>query len=224
MSGWNQINPKMIEVPASMGVLARKGAMLAYTGDVTFAPTAGQGGMGGFVGRMVRGEQVSMMQMQGNGNVLLGHAGLQIKILQPQGQQLIVEADRLLAYDNSMQAATRSLQAASGGGGGGGGGIRGALRGAVQGVATGQGLWTTVLTGPGNAAILSHGPVFELPVGNAQVKVDPQAFVAALGQVQVEVKIKAGFREMTGRGSGEGVQLECSGSGTVLVQASEQKI
>lgn len=220
---WNQINSKMIEVPAAGGVLSRQGAMLAYTGDVRFSPTAGGGGVGGFVGRMVRGEQVSMMEIQGNGNVLLGHAGLTVTPLSIQGDQLVVEADRLLAYENRLQAATRAL-ASSNSGGGGGGGLRGMLRGAAQGVATGQGLFTTVLTGQGEAAVLSDGPVFELPVSGAEVKVDPQAFVAAVGQVKVEVSMNVGFREMTGRGSGEAVQLKCSGSGRVLVQASERKI
>ncbi|WP_354702319.1 hypothetical protein DSM112329_02676 [Paraconexibacter sp. AEG42_29] len=219
---WTQINSKMIEVPASDGVLARHGSMLAYKGEVVFAPTAGSGGVGGFVGRMVRGEQVSMMQVQGQGTVLLGHAGLNIEILDGGGEQIIVEADRLLAYDNSKQAATRSLSQASGGGGGGG--LRGALRGAVTGAVTGQGMWTTVLTGPGGVAVLSHGPVFSLPVGGGEVKVDPQAFVCAVGQVKVEVSANVGFREMTGRGSGEGIQLKCSGSGKVYVQASEQKL
>ena len=39
-------------------VYARRGAMLAYTGEVNFQPTrpAGQG-VGGFVGRMVAGER-----------------------------------------------------------------------------------------------------------------------------------------------------------------------
>ncbi len=228
---WTQINSKMIEVPAAQGVLARRGSMLGYTGNVTFAPVAGSGGGGGMsalagmAGRALAGEAVPLMQVQGNGNVLLGHAGLTITCLDVSGNQLVVEADRLLAYENQLQSATRSLsQAAGGGGGGGGGGLKGMLRGAVQGVATGQGLFTTVLTGNGEAAVMSHGPVFKLDVSGAEVKVDPQAFVAAVGNVQVEVSMNVGFREMTGRGSGEGVQLKCSGSGQVLVQASERKI
>lgn len=220
---WTKINSKMIEVPANSGVLARSGSMLAYKGEVVFAPTAGAGGVGGFVGRMVRGEQVSMMQVQGQGTVLLGHAGLNVEVLDDVNEQIIVEADRLLAYDNSKQAATRSISAASGGGGGGGG-LRGALRGAVTGAVTGQGMWTTVLTGPGGVAVLSHGPIFELQVGGGEVKVDPQAFVCAIGNVKVDVSANVGFREMTGRGSGESIQLKCSGSGKVLVQASEQKL
>lgn len=231
---WNQINSKMIEVPAAQGVLARRGAMLAYTGDVTFAPVAGAGGGGGMgmsgiagmAGRAMAGESVPLMQVQGNGNVLLGHGGLTITCVDVSGNQLIVEADRLLAYENNLQTAVRSLSQANAGsgGGGGGGGLRGKLKGAVAGVATGQGMFTTVLTGNGEAAVMSHGPIFKLDVQGADVKVDPQAFVAAFGNVQVELSMNVGFREMTGRGSGEGVQLKCSGTGQVFVQASERKI
>ncbi len=44
------------------------------------------------------------------------------------------------------------------------------------------------------------------------------------GQVRNKLSTALGWREMVGRGSGEGFQLELSGSGAVYVQASEEKL
>jgi uncharacterized protein (AIM24 family) len=56
------------------------------------------------------------------------------------------------------------------------------------------------------------------------VSVDPQAYVAHVGQVTVDIAASLGWRDAVGKGSGEAIQLKCTGNGTVYVQASEQKI
>jgi uncharacterized protein (AIM24 family) len=212
-----QVNGKVITADVVPGreVLARRGAMLAYTGDVHFSPVhMGPGGAGGMVGRMVAGEQVAMMVAQGSGTVHYGYRGLYVTIIELDGSgPLTVEADRLVAHDAALQSTTVFL--------GSQGGIRGAVRGAVS----GQGLFTTQLHGYGTAAVLSHGGTIAIPVGNGgPVAVDPQAFVAHVGQVTVDISASVGWRDAVGRGSGEAVQLKCTGHGTVHVQASEQKL
>ncbi len=54
--------------------------------------------------------------------------------------------------------------------------------------------------------------------------VDPQAYVAHVGQVDADIAVNASWRDAVGRGSGEAIQLKLTGSGTVYVQASEQKV
>ena len=76
---------------------------------------------------------------------------MQTKIVQLQGDQLTVEADKLLCYDSGLQAGTMFL------------GQQGGLRSIVQGQMTGQGLFTTQLTGHGQAVLLSHGPRVRAP-------------------------------------------------------------
>ena len=123
------------------------------------------------------------------------------------------QADRLVAHEAALQATVVFL--------GSQGGIRGAVRGAVS----GQGLFTTQLHGVGAAAVLSHGGTIAIPVdGSRPVAVDPQAYVAHVGQVQVDISASVGWRDAVGRGSGEAVQLRLTGNGTVYVQASEQKL
>ena len=223
---WEKVNSKLLRTHLSGGsLLSRRGAMIAYFGDVHFAPKVSMsGGVGGFVGRMIAGEQVPMMEASGSGSILYGYRGMQVTLLELTGDQVTVEADRLLAFPAHMQAGTVML--GGGSGGGGGGGLMGALRGAARSVATGSGIATTVISGSGPVAVISHGPVFELAVrpGGAPVAVAPQAYVAHRGPVDVALRSSAGFRDVVGRGSGEAFQLHCQGQGTVFVQASEEKI
>jgi uncharacterized protein (AIM24 family) len=200
--------------------------MLFYTGPVQFSPHSGAGapgggmggrgglgGVAGMAGRAMQGEHVAMMAAHGSGEVYYGHAGLHVTVVDMSGGgMLTVEADRLLAHDYSLQSSVVFL--------GSQGGVRGAVRGAV----TGQGLFTSQLTGSGFVAVLSHGGTIELPVQQGRpTVVDPQAYVGHTGQVTVDVSASVGWRDAVGKGSGEAVQLKLTGQGTVYVQASEKK-
>jgi uncharacterized protein (AIM24 family) len=215
---FEQINSKVVRAQVGPGqeILARRGAMLGYEGQVTFRPIAGQGqGVGGRVGAVMSGESNQMMATEGQGRVLYGFRGLYVTIVQITGDSLTVEADRLLAHDANLQTSIEMV--------GGGGGMGGAIRGAVRGAMTGQGLFTTKVSGQGSAALLSHGGTFPLQLNGETVGVDPQAYVGHVGALQVDLKASVGFRDAIGRGSGEAFQLHLSGHGTVYVQASEKK-
>ena len=210
---FEQVNSKVVKAAVSptAPVLARRGAMLGYSGRVAFRPVAGQGrGVGGMVGSALAGESNPMMATEGQGEVHYGFRGLHVTVLQLTGDTLTVEADRLLAHDANLQTGIELI---------GQGGVRAAVRGAV----TGQGLFTTKVSGHGAVALLSHGGSVPIPVGGEPVSVDPQAYVGHTGALQVELSAKVGFRDVVGRGSGEALQLKLTGQGTVYVQASEQK-
>lgn len=210
------VNSKVVRATVSpqRPVLARRGAMLGLTGDVVFRPVQGQGGgPAGMIGAALTSESVPMMATTGTGTVLYGFRGLHVTVLDLDGTSpLSVEADRLLAHDADLQTSVQFL---------GSGGLRGVVRGA----ATGQGLFTTRVTGTGAVALLSHGGTFALQVSPGDVVgVDPQAYVAHTGALNVDLKAKVGWRDAVGKGSGEAFQLHVTGSGTVHVQASERKL
>lgn len=213
---FESVNSKVVKaaVTDSAPLMSRRGAMLGYTGNVSFAPVSGQGGAGGFIGRSVTGEQQSMMLSRGSGEVFYGFRGLHQHVIELNGaESLTVESDRLLVHDANLTSSIIFL--------GSQGGIRGAVRGAVS----GQGLFTTQLSGRGSVSVLAHGGVFEVPVNSStQVRVDPQAYIAHKGDIQVDLSTSVGWREAVGRGSGEAFQLKLQGTGTVYVQASEEKI
>lgn len=214
---FREINSKMVEAQVIPGqkMYSQRGAMLAYRGDVSFTPslTGGQGGVMGMIGRRVANEQTPLMTVEGSGTVMFGHGGHHIQVIGLTGETLYVEADRLLAFDGTLQQGTMFM------------GSQGGVMGMVRGQVTGQGLFTTTLKGHGSVAVMAHGGVIELPITpNRPVHVDPQAYVAHHGDVRNKLSTALGWRDMVGRGSGEAFQLELSGQGAVYVQASEEKL
>ncbi|MEU1666921.1 MULTISPECIES: AIM24 family protein [Streptomyces] len=214
---FNVLNSRMVEAQVQPGqtLFSQRGAMLAYRGEVRFTPsiTGGQRGVMGMIGRRVAGEATPLMTVEGSGTVMFGHGGHHVEVIHLSGETLYVEADRLLAFDGSLRQGTMFM------------GSQGGVMGIVRGQVTGQGLFTTTLEGHGSAAVMAHGGVIQLPITPGRpVHVDPQAYVAHRGDVRNKLSAALGWREMVGRGSGEAFQLELSGSGTVYVQASEEKL
>ncbi|WP_329023450.1 AIM24 family protein [Streptomyces sp. NBC_00690] len=214
---FREINSRMVEAAVFPGqrIFSQRGAMLAYKGEVSFTPNTqgGQGGLASMIGRRVAGEATPLMTVEGSGTVMFGHGGHHVHLVHLSGDTLYVEADRLLAFDGTLEQGTMFL------------GSQGGVMGMVRGQVTGQGLFTTTLRGSGAVAVMAHGGVVELPITPGRsIHVDPQAYVAHRGDVQNKLTTALGWRDMVGRGSGEGFQLELSGSGAVYVQASEEKL
>ena len=127
-----------------------------------------------------------------------------------------MEADRLVAHDADAAVHGGRSSAQQGG-----------LRGAVRGAVSGQGMFTTQLHGFGSVAVLSHGGTIALPVRRRPADHGRPAGLrrATSGSVDVDISpSRSSWRDAVGRGSGEAIQLKLTGSGTVYVQASEQKI
>ncbi|MFE9676493.1 AIM24 family protein [Streptomyces sp. NPDC006259] len=214
---FREINSKMVEATVLPGqrLFSQRGAMLAYKGEVSFTPNmqGGQGGVMSMIGRRMANEDTPLMSVEGSGTVLFGHGGHHVQIISLTGETLHVEADRLLAFDGTLQQGTMFM------------GSQGGVMGMVRGQISGQGLFTTTLKGHGSVAVMAHGGVFEVPITPQRpVHVDPQAYVAHHGEVRNKLSTALGWRDMVGRGSGEAFQLELSGNGTVYVQASEEKL
>ncbi|MFG3253078.1 AIM24 family protein [Streptomyces sp. NPDC048172] len=214
---FREINSKLVEAQVIPGqrMFSQRGAMVAYTGEVSFAPNmqGGQGGLMSMIGRRVANEATPLMTVEGQGTVLFGHGGHHVEVVNLDGDTLCVEADRLLAFDGSLEQGTLFL--------GSDGGVMGMVRGQVS----GQGLFTTTLKGKGAVAVMAHGGILQLPITpDRPVHVDPQAYVAHYGDVRNKLSTALGWRDMVGRGSGEAFQLELSGNGAVFVQASEEKL
>ncbi|SCK35079.1 Uncharacterized conserved protein, AIM24 family [Streptomyces sp. WMMB 714] len=214
---FREISSKMVEAQVLPGqrMFSQRGAMIAYKGDVRFTPNmqGGQGGLMNMIGRRVANEATPLMTVEGQGTVMFGHGGHHVEVIELDGDTLCVEADRLLAFDGTLEQGTLFL--------GSDGGVMGMVRGQVS----GQGLFTTTLKGKGAVAVMAHGGIIQLPITPAApVHVDPQAYVAHHGDVRNKLSTALGWRDMVGRGSGEAFQLELSGNGAVFVQASEEKL
>ncbi|MEH6796646.1 MAG: AIM24 family protein [Rhodococcus sp. (in: high G+C Gram-positive bacteria)] len=185
---------------------AMSGSMVAYEGDVTFK-SAGMGGGGGFraaLKQKVTGESLSLMGVSGKGTVYFAVDAQDITLVDVQGDNLHVESSQLLALTGQLKTDIKFS------------GLRGA--------SSGQGLFTTVVSGTGTVALLSKGgPIIALAVDpQYPLVVDPDAFVAHRGQLNQSFVTDVTWRSAIGGGSGEAFSLRFDGQGVVYIQPEER--
>ncbi len=212
MPEYSLVNSKMLSVRLrNEEVFAKRGAMIAYTGFVDFAPTSsGSEGMRGAAMRSVTGERMTLMSARGTGEVLYAYYGMHVTMIPLRGETFYAESESVLAYDGRLRSGTEFM---------GQGGVGGLIRGA----ATGSGLFTTTLEGMGELAIVSEGGAIALDVTPQRpIFVDPQAYVGHRGQLQSTLVTDVGWKTFVGQSSGESYQLKFTGQGTVYIQAAER--
>ncbi|WP_344825691.1 AIM24 family protein [Actinocorallia longicatena] len=207
MAQFRMNGSKMLAVDlAGETVRALNGSMVAYEGQMNFkrqGMTGGDGGLMGAVRRRVAGENVTLMEVTGQGTVYLASEATEITLVHLQGDTLLVESSNLLALDGQLRTGVQFS--------------------GLRGMSTGQGLATTKVEGHGTVAIVSDGPAIALEVTQGQpLCVDPQAFVASRGQLQQDFVTDANWRTMLGQGSGETFQLRFNGHGLVYIQPAER--
>ncbi|WP_121194345.1 AIM24 family protein [Motilibacter peucedani] len=186
-------------------VRALTGSMVAYEGSVTFKHSgiSGGGGLKAAIKRKVTGESLELMEMTGNGIVYCAANATEVELVELQGDTLHVESSSLLALDGSLRTDVAFA------------GLRGA--------SSGQGLFTTTVTGMGTAAVLSDGPMIALEVSpQFPLVVDPDCFIAHRGQLQQSFVTDISWKTMIGEGSGENYSLSFQGSGVVYIQPAER--
>jgi uncharacterized protein (AIM24 family) len=188
------------------GIRAISGSMVAYDGQVQFKSAGMGGGEGVMAGlkRKATGESLSLMECTGSGVVYLAVDAQDITLVELNNETLQVESRQLLALVGQLRMDVKFA------------GVRGA--------ATGQGLFTTTVTGTGQVAILSAGgPLIGLEV-SAQypLVVDPDAFVAARGQLNQSFITDISWASVVGEGSGEPYSLRWEGQGVVYIQPAER--
>ncbi|MFD7578663.1 AIM24 family protein [Kitasatospora sp. NPDC059817] len=189
---------------AGEAVKARHGSMVAYTGQMSFKKLTGGGdGLRGMVARRLTGEQMTVMEVKGQGTCYFADKATEINLVRLNGETLFVEADNLLCTEGSLRTGTTFT--------------------GLNGMSSGNGLFTTKVEGHGWAAVTSNGPAIILRVGQGQpLRVDPGAYVAHTGSLRRSLKSGAGWTTVIGEGGGEAVQVEFTGEGLVYVQPSEK--
>ncbi|MFI6983050.1 AIM24 family protein [Embleya sp. NPDC050154] len=186
-------------------VKARNGTMIAYDGRMTFKRLSGGGeGLRGMVTRRLTGEGMTLMEVSGEGTCWFADRATEINLVQLTGETLHVESSNLLAVDQSLRTGTEFT--------------------GLSGATSGQGLFTTTVSGQGTVAVTSDGPAIVLRVSQSEpLSVDPGAYVAHTGQLRKEFVKDVNWRTFIGEGSGESVQLRFQGEGLVYVQPTERQ-
>jgi uncharacterized protein (AIM24 family) len=192
---------KMAKVMMQQGqdLLARSGAMVAYTGLIDFNPNPPQ------IANMMRswatGEGVPLMVCTGQGELYLADYGKDVVVLQLSNEALSVNGKNVLAFDSSMQWGIERVKGVS--------------------MLSGMGLFNVVIRGTGWVALTSRGTPMVLDTREAPTFVDTDALVAFTEGLHIQPKRTARLGGLIGRGSGEAFQLGFSGQGLVVVQPSE---
>ncbi|MER7044142.1 MULTISPECIES: AIM24 family protein [Streptomyces] len=189
---------------AGDAVRAKNGSMVAYDGQMAFKKMSGGGeGIRGMVTRRITGEQMTLMEVRGQGTCYFADRASEINLVSLGGDKLYVESSNLLCADGSLRTGTSFT------------GLRGG--------ASGHGLFTTTVEGSGQAAIMSDGPATVLRVAPGYpLCVDPGAYVAHQGNLQQNFQSGVTFRTLMGEGGGEAFQIRFEGDGLVYVQPSER--
>ncbi|GLF94720.1 AIM24 family protein [Streptomyces yaizuensis] len=185
-------------------VKAKNGSMVAYDGRMAFKKLSGGGeGIRGMVTRRITGEQMTVMEVKGEGTCWFADRATEINLVGLHSDKLYVESSNLLCAEASLRTGTSFT------------GLRGG--------ASGQGLFTTTVEGSGQVAIMSDGPAVLLRVTpQYPLSVDPGAYIAHQGSLQQKFQSGVTFRSFIGESGGEAFQIRFEGDGLVYVQPSER--
>ena len=195
----------MLEVRLNGMVWAKAGAMVARKGAVKFTR---QGlleqGLGTLFKKMISGEGLQLMKIEGQGRAYLADAGKQVTLLRLAGESIFVNGNDVLAFETGIESKITMMRR-------------------VAGMLSG-GLFNMRLSGHGIVAITSHYEPLTLPVTaqGGPVFTDPNATVAWSGSLTPEIVTDISLGTLVGRGSGETLQLRFAGEGWVVVQPYEE--
>lgn len=196
---WVKQSGKMLKATLGPDVLAAKGAMVAYQGQIRFEHQ-GSGSLGKFVRRALTNEDTPLMRVTGQGEVFFARLAEDIFLVQLEGDALSINGANLLALDAELDVDVHRVQGA------------GMLAG---------GLFNTIVTGHGTVAVTSDGPPMLLDCSRQPTFVDIQAAVAWSASLSPQVTSSMTMKSMLRGGSGEAFQYAFHGPGFVVVQPSE---
>ncbi|WP_165021078.1 MULTISPECIES: AIM24 family protein [unclassified Dysgonomonas] len=185
-------------------VMLKKGAMVAYDGNVKFEREGMLSkGIGNLLKKAVSGEGTSMMKTAGTGRVYVADLAKKIRILYLENEAINVNGNDILAHEAAIQSDVKMMKSVAS--------------------IMGGGLFQVRLNGTGHVAITTHGdPLTLLVKPGKPVFTDPNATVAWSGNLTPKMKTDVSFKTFIGRGSGESFQMQFEGDGWVIVQPYEE--
>lgn len=198
-------SPYMLELNISnQTVMLKKGAMVAYTGNVKFEREGMfSKGIGNLLKKTVSGEGTTMMRTAGTGKVYAADSEKRVRILYLENESINVNGNDILAHEQSVSSEVKMMKSVAG--------------------IMGGGLFQARLSGTGHIAITTHGNPMTLLVKPGQpVYTDPNATVAWSGNLKPTMKTDVSLKTFIGRGSGETFQMMFEGEGWVIIQPCEE--
>ena len=199
-------NDKMLEVKVRGRVWSKLGAMVAYSGNLSFKREGMlDGGIMKALVRAVTSEMEPLAKIEGQGVAYLADQAKEITVLKLTGDAVNVAGHALLAFEDTVQHKITMHRSAAG---------------MVSG-----GLFSVRLSGQGMLALLSHGRPLTLRVtGGETVYTDPNATIGWSENLSPQLRVDSSLKTIFGRGGGETFQMAFQGEGFVIVQPYEENM
>lgn len=212
MARFEVVNELTLKITFDNGerVHTKAGAMIGFQGDLKFdkellGPDNNRGVVGaalGQLGRRLSGENLPLMlvtpKCQSIG-LFANEAQHVVCIDLQHGERVSVESENILAFTESCHYGVRFFGA---------------------GTVSQKGLMTSVITGPGQVALLTDGNPIVL---NGPCCVDPDAFVFYTGQENPQFKLQLSWKNIIGQASGESYFFQFNDPNTrVVIQPNER--
>ena len=201
-AGMRLQNSKLLKVELRGEMMCRRGAMVAYQGQVRFE-ALGAGGMAKWLKSKVTGEGVPLMKMIGQGDVFLANRASDVHIIDlDAGDALSINGANVLAFDATLSYDIKMVQGA--------------------GMMSNAGLFNCVFSGYGRIAVTTKGTPVVLSV-DQPTYVDPQAAICWSANLQTGYHRaeQLGLGTLLGRSTGERFTMSFAGQGFVVVQPAE---
>jgi len=192
-------NSMMLRVSLGPDVLATKGAMIAYQGQVEFHHEK-TGGFGKLVKKVMTSEDVSLMRVSGQGEVFFADNAGYVHLLHLENESLSINSRNLMAFDAGMTWDINRIKGAAMGTGG---------------------FFNTTVSGTGTLAINVVGKPVVLDCSRQPTYVDPQSAVCWSAHLAPTLHNSMNMKSALRGGSGEALQYVFHGQGFVVVQAFE---
>src|SRR6218665_98224 len=187
---WAKQSSRMLRtvVAPDQPMLATKGAMVAYQGNVEFRHQASKS-VAHYLKKAVSGEDAPLMRVQGQGEVFFARGASEIFLVELEGPQeaMRVNGSSLLAFDGTLDYDVSFLKSAAG-------------------LATGSGLFNLKISGHGTAAICRQGQPMILQRSTQPTFVDPQAVVCWSANLKPTIKTDITAGTFFGRPSAGSLQ------------------
>lgn len=167
-------NPQLLRVSLGPDVLAIKGAMVAYQGQVRFDHESA-GSVGKILKKALTSEDVPLMRVSGQGEVFFANEAGYVFLLELDGDGISVNGKNLLAFDAAIGWDINRVKGA------------GVLAG---------GLFNTTLQGTGQVALCTVGQPVVLDCSGQPTYVDVQAAVAWSANLVPNVVSSMNFKSM----------------------------
>lgn len=192
-------NSQMLRVSFGADVLAVKGAMVAYQGQIQFHHEKA-GGLGKLIKKIATAEDMPLMRVSGQGEVFFANDAGYVYLMELTGDGISVNGRNLLAFDAALNWDINRVKGA------------GMMAG---------GLFNTTVSGTGTVALCAVGKPVVLDCSQQPTFVDVQAAVAWSANLVPQVVSSMNMSSMLRGGSGEAFQYAFHGPGFVVVQAAE---